>query len=281
MLQQVKYVNHLNQTIMFGSDGIFINTSELLDYSWSYDSNFEKVSNFRKKIAEKATTVTISADTYEECNTRKNRVFEVFERDVLAEKPGRFYIGGYYYLCYIAQSKKPSVIPSKKCIQINVTVVSDSPVWIRETDYEFLRTEGEAAETQSEYLKIYPYDYGAGYYYQNLSNSSGTIVNSNFLTSDFIMRIYGEVTNPLINIGANTYKLNVRIPARCHAEINSEKKTIRLIKANGEAENIIWMADKDSYIFEKIPTGASVVGWNNNFTFKVTIINRRSEPKWM
>ena len=37
---------------------------------------------------------------------------------------------------------------------------------------------------------------------------------------------------------------------------------------------------RDNYIFEAIPTGINAVTWNGTFDFDLTIIEKRSEPKW-
>ena len=63
-------------------------------------------------------------------------------------------------------------------------------------------------------------------------------------------------------------------------EIDSNKRTIKLIKQNGSIENRFWEADKKSYIFEKIPTGENAVQYDGTFGFDLILLDRRSEPGW-
>ena len=41
MLDKTIYINHLNQRINFGSDGIFATGSDARDYEWKYDSDYD------------------------------------------------------------------------------------------------------------------------------------------------------------------------------------------------------------------------------------------------
>ena len=71
MLDTAKYVNHLNQSIDFGSGGIFITDSELRDYKWEYDTDYDEITNFRKGVKEKKMKIIISVATEEEGIAKK------------------------------------------------------------------------------------------------------------------------------------------------------------------------------------------------------------------
>lgn len=77
MLDTAKYVNHLNQSIDFGSGGIFITDSELRDYEWEYDTDYDEITNFRKGIKKKKMKIIISAVTEEEGIAKRNAVFRI------------------------------------------------------------------------------------------------------------------------------------------------------------------------------------------------------------
>ena len=106
MLDTAKYVNHLNQSIDFGSGGIYITDSELRNYEWEYDTDYDEITNFRKGVKEKKMKIIISAATEEEGIAKRNAVFRIFEADILANQAGRLYQDGYYLNCYITASKK-------------------------------------------------------------------------------------------------------------------------------------------------------------------------------
>lgn len=273
MLDKMTYTNHLNQTIEFGSNGVFLNECDVRDYAWEYDSTNQRISNFRKGVVKKKANIVIVADTDAQGVYLKNRIFEILEQDILEEKKGRLQIGDYYYPCYIASSKKSDYLLHKNYVINEVEIISDNSNWFKETLFQ-LKSDQNDDNTD---LKSYPY--GFPYGYTNFV-SSGNIMNGFFTASDFIMRFYGGVTNPAIAIAGHLYQLNVALNDREYAEINSRDKTITLFKKNGNTENIFWMADKSSYIFEKIPVGSSVIVWNGSFDVDITLLYERSEPEW-
>lgn len=274
MLDKAIYINHLSESIRFGQDGVFISDSQLRNYSWNYDTNFDEITNFRKGVVTKTLTIIICADTKEEGIQKRNRIYEVFDRDVLTQNAGSLYIGDYYCKGYFVTSEKSQWFISKRYLVNKVTFVSDSPDWNRYLEYVFKEMDGGSTTVGA---KRYPYKYS--YWYSNL-NSTGTISNLAIQDSDFIMRIYGATTNPLIQIGNNTYQVNVSLSASERLEINSADKTIYVIKQNGKKENVFWSASKVSYIFEKIPSGKVQVAWSGNFSFDLILMDKRSEPPW-
>lgn len=84
MLNVAKYVNHLNQSIDFGSGGVFITSSELRDYEWEYDTDYDEITNFHKGVKEKKMKIIISASSEEEGIEKRNDIFRIFEADILA-----------------------------------------------------------------------------------------------------------------------------------------------------------------------------------------------------
>ena len=275
MLDTAKYVNHLNQSIDFGSGGIFITSSELRDYEWKYDTDYDEITNFRKGVKEKKMKIIISASTEEEGIAKRNDIFQIFESDILAEQSGKLYQDGYYLNCYIVASKKAKWYLTKRYVEIEVTIATDQPDWVQEREFNFLKTEGTAAEMDN--LKKYPYKYG--YYYLNQVSSSA-INNTAITESDFVLRIYGSVSKPLVKIGDNTYQVNVSLNVGERLEIDSRRKTVRLIHTDGYTENVLWSAAKEYYIFEKIVSGTQIIAWDGSFSFDLILIDKRSEPLW-
>lgn len=272
MLNKATYTNHLNQTIEFGSGGIFLNDSEFYDYEWLYDSDYDEITNFRKGVTQKNATIIIAAEENEGIAIR-NRIYEVFERDILAETPGKLEINGYYTSCYFNASKKSDYYYRNGYMVLTVTVISDSPDWITEKEFMFLKNDATQDDKKKEYEYSYPYTYSS--YVQSRS-----VVNPFFVESDFRLRIYGDAVNPSITIGGHTYQMDSVIESGQRIEIDSNKKTIKLIKQDGSIENRFWEANKDSYIFEKIPTGENTVSYDGTFGFDLVLLDRRSEPGW-
>lgn len=82
MLDTAKYVNHLNQSIDFGSGGIYITDSELRNYEWEYDTDYDEITNFRKGVKEKKMKIIISAATEEEGIAKRNVPYRTKLRDI-------------------------------------------------------------------------------------------------------------------------------------------------------------------------------------------------------
>lgn len=121
--------------------------------------------------------------------------------------------------------------------------------------------------------------YVVGYYYLNQVSSSA-INNVSITESDFVLRIYGPVSKPLVKIGDNTYQVNVSLNAGERLEIDSRKRTVSLIHTDGYTENVLWSAAKEYYIFEKIVSGTQIIAWDGSFSFDLILIDKRSEPLW-
>lgn len=107
-----------------------------------------------------------------------------------------------------------------------------------------------------------------------------TLNNAGFIGTNFRLIIYGACTTPTIYISGHRYQVNRIVEANEYLTIDSVEKTITLTKRNGEIVNCFNFRDRDSYIFEKIPSGSNVVSWNGDFGFDIVLIEERSEPKW-
>lgn len=275
MLNKATYTNHLNQTVEFGSDGLFLNDSELYDYEWLYDSDYDEITNFRKGVTKKNVTILI-ATAPEKGLAIRNRLYEVFDQDILSEEPGTLEVNGYKLSCYFNASKKSNYCLTNGYMIIEAGIISDSSNWITEKEFMFLKSEA-AAKAADDKTKNHPYTYQYKYVTYTQSNS---VVNPFFIACDFRLRIYGEVVNPSVSVGEHTYQVNVSVNEGERLEIDSNKRTITLIKGDGTTENHFWDSNKDSYIFEKIPTGESSIGYDGTFGFDLILLGMRGEPEW-
>ena len=220
--------------------------------------------------------IIIFAETEEEGFEKRNEIFEIFEQDILSKSQGKLYKGDYYLNCYVISSVKSKWFLTERYMENTITIISDRSDWVSEKKFEFLKS-SESVKLEMDDLKKYPYKYG--YYYKN-QISSGTILNASVNTSDFVLRMYGPITNPLVMIGEHTYQLNISVNQGEYVEIDSEKKTIYLIHSNGRKESIYWSASKESYIFQPIEKGIQTISWNGSFAFNLILKSKRSEPLW-
>ena len=273
MLERFIYTNSFNETLEFGKDCLFVNENDLRDFAWNVTSKNDKISSFKKGIVSKTIPVVLKCNSEAEGIHMRNKLFEVFEKDILAKKHGKIQIGDYYLRCYITSSKKTQYLNHMNHMVVSLTVQTDLPEWIKETTTVY-GVNTESADVFLDYSYDHPYDFK-----NELVNSK--INNTGFVESNFIITIFGEVQNPTLYIGGHEYTVNVIVNEGEYLTIESINKTIVLTKTNGEQVNCFNSRNKDSYIFEKIPAGISTItSPNQKIYFNITLLEERSEPKW-
>lgn len=275
MKENLKYVNHLNEVFEFAAEEAYVFESDLHDYSWGIIQKNNKISGFARGLTKKQIPILLHCRDESRGFELRNKLFELTEKDVIAEKPGRLMMNGYYLLCYVTAAKKTDYLYRKRFMKIGLEITVEWPFWRKETTTSYMPTSG--GEDPS-YCCDFPFDFPHGY----ASNvSSASVLNRNFMFSEFRLRIYGDCVNPQITIGNHTYKVNCTINTDEYLTIDSSAKTIILTTVNGEEINKFSSRDKNNYIFELIPSGESVLAWNGDFGFDLTLIEERSEPKWI
>lgn len=272
MESKLTYKNHINESVTFGVDGLWFVDTELHNYAWNYISNNGRISNFDRGIAQYSLTVVIACKTAEEGIARANDIVECAEKDILAEKEGQLYWGDYYLKCYLIKSKKKRYIERKGYIEIELTIVSDSPAWTKETSKTFGNSDSEEGKNL-DYAYDFPYDFTS-------PNQVRNLINTGFADVDFKIVVYGEATNPSIYIGNHQYAVNTYVASNEYLTIDSRSKTIYVTRQNGEIVNKFKDRNRDSYIFQKIASGESSITWDGGFSFEITLYEERSEPKW-
>ena len=268
------YENHLGRR--FDEDCVYLNYSDLRDYSWSCDTMNGRISRFYRSITERKLPLVIVGKTDDEATEIKNRLFEIAEADIMAMIPGKIYSGEYYTQGYITASAKSKYLINKRFSKIDLTLTSDDPTWYLDRNYIFVADASEENDIKSG--TDYPYDYKYDYSH---SMRSKTILNDSLGSCPFRLRIYGSAVNPTVTIGGHNYKINGTIGASESLLIDGLTKKITLITALGTKSNWLDRRDRESYIFEPIPAGQSAVSWNGSYGFDLTVIEKRSEPKWI
>ena len=267
MIEKIIYENHQKERIVFGEAGLFVNENALRDFTWNITSKNDKISSFSKKITKKSLPVVILDDV-----ELANRIFEVMEKDVLAEKHGRFYIGDYYLQCYCTGSKHSDYLTKKGMMKLTLDFQTDKPFWVRESEHVY-----PIVDTMDDGFLDYPYDMPYDYCVQH---DTKTINNSNFTDSEFIIRIFGYVQKPTLYIGGHEYTVDVTVDTGEYLTIDSTNKTIILTKYDGTQVNCFNARNKESYIFKKIAAGNNILTTSSSFLFSITLLEERGEPLW-
>lgn len=270
-LIKLQYVNHINERVDIGSGGIYAGSSDLRDYTWSMEQRGNKISRLYRDVATKTLPVIITAPTRDEAYQIRNRLFEVVEKDVLSMQPGKLICGKSYYQCYVTESKKPNYWKSPLNLVVELTLTTDRPVWVTESQYSF------SPQGSNDGYLDFPFDFPFDFKSSAMIN---TLSNPGFVATDFRMDIFGACTNPQITINGHLYAVEAEVETGEYLAIDSAKKTIVKTAQNGEKTNLFNSRNKESYVFEKIQPGVNSVTWDGSFNFSVTILEERSEPKW-
>lgn len=275
MLEKMTYENHLGEKLEFGTFPLFVNYNDLRDFAWEITSKNDKIAAFKKGIVQKALPVIIKCKTEAEGYEVRNRVFEVVEKDVLAQQHGKIIIGDYYLKCYITGSKKTEYLIQKGFMLVEMTVHTDYPSWIKEKTTYF----NKDSEAEYEFL-----DYPHGYMFDYMNvQTNGMVWNDSFVPVNFRMVIHGAIINPSIFINGHRYNVDVELLEDEDLIIDSVEKTIvKMNRMTKETVNCFSKRNRDFYVFQKIPVGNSIfISPNEVISFDLTLLDERSEPKWI
>ena len=276
MLDKFIFENHLGQRFEGLPNGVYLNHKDLRNYSWSYETINNRISRFYMKTSKRRIPLVVNCESDEEAVAVKNRLHELAEADVEAKIPGKIFVGDYYTNGYITASTKSNYLITKRLCYIELTLTSDDPAWYREQTHTFIEGEGSAIGIGggTDYPYDYPYDYA-------LALKGRKIACDSAGSNAFRLLIYGEAVNPSVVIGNHIYSVNGSIGKGETLLIDSLTKTITLTTATGSKVNWFDKRGREEYIFEPIPAGQNTVSWLGTFGFDLTIIEKRSEPRWI
>lgn len=272
--EKALYRNHLGEELDLSAQHIWLEPSDLHDYAWTAQLRNRRICGFTRESLTRRLPVVIACRTEEEGLAARNRLFEVAEKDVLAQKPGRLIVGGYYLSCYITGSKKRDYLFTGRHLRAELTITAPDARWIRET---VLRFRGEQTGTDASAFE-YAFDYAIDY----LSGLTGSrIQNDAFTASPFRMVIYGPCSTPTVYINGHEYKVNCTLAGDEFLTVSSAEKTVLLTRADGKQINCFSLRGRDSYLFEPVPAGSCIVTWQGDLLFDLILLEERSEPKWI
>lgn len=275
MLEQVKYVNHLNEVFDFGKNGVFVNANELHNFEWKVTKRNNRISALDKGIQNRKIPVTIISKDDAEGIRARNRLFEIAEKDNFAMQYGKIYIGDYYMRCFVTKSQKKNYLNTKRYMTTTLTVSTDFPLWVRESTIPFrkLGEGGGGAGAFLDYGFDFPFDFMA-------ETASGSLVSGGVADSNFRMIIYGACIDPVVYINGHAYGVECTVNAGEYLTIDSVTKKIYLTAKDGTTTNLFNKRNRESYIFKLIPPGQNNVTWEGDYGIDIILLEERSEPKW-
>ena len=281
---KIFYKNSSGKVLDFMQWPYKISDSEILGYEWSYtgtentgNKSGGSLSSIRKKIGKTTLTLAVSARTKKAYTQALENLLAVTEEDILAGIPGKLYVGEFYYPCYVYASTKKEWGQMTTYAENKLKLVSPYPFWCREKIKSFLKGNPVTEEVTDEFL-FYPFGYPYRY---SMPRDAGFMDNDHYAACDFRMVVYGPCENPEVRINGHLYKVTVHLAEGDYLEIDSRDNTVYQVKLDGRRINLFNQRDKESGIFEKIPTGRCSVYWaTEGFGFDLTLFQERSEPVW-
>lgn len=275
MLENFVFENHLGQRFSGLENGVYLNYNDLRDYSWSHENINGRISRFYRPVTNRKLPLVVRCSTDAEAIAVKNRLYELAEADIEAKLPGRIYVGEYYTNGFITSSTKSDYLITPQYTKIDLTLVSDDPAWYREQTYPFVMGVEGSIDVGGgiDYPHDYAYDYG-------LALDGRKIVCDSVGGNAFRLLIYGPITDPSVVISGHVYAIKGTINSGETLLIDSLAKTITLTTATGGKINWFDKRAREEYIFEPIPAGQNTVSWLGTFGFDLTVIEKRSEPRW-
>lgn len=308
MFDKAKYINSEGKEILFGEKKVFINENDIRDYKWDYLEDNGKITSLSRGIIRKTMPIIIACETETEGIQIKNELFELFDVDVVKEMMGKIVINEYYLPCYIIESKKSKYLYSNGYMELTATLLTDFGYWCRDYEQTFYAVPKEIEYVDKEYeiedifeasgtVPAFPFDFPFDFWVRKKKNigkkpmfefpfdfkqsfNMKKFVNSHYADCEFKLYIFGACLNPAIFINSHLYEVKTSLSDGDYLVIDSRKRTITKIGNNGNTTNCFNYRNKGSNIFQKIPRGNVSIRWSATFTFKLVILQERSEPPW-
>ena len=277
------YENNRGQRINLTQLPYWVNVEPIFDYEWDYTKREKRrstiVAGFTKNISSRSLILHIMSHSKTVRDTAIDEFNSVIESDIYDGKAGKIWCGDWYTYGYIVASDNKKWQYDAPVIEKTITLVREQDSWFRQIVKKSY--EGDAyTPTPESWTKNYEPSYDYSYDYMTDFDTSVQLNNPDSLPSNFILLIQGYANQPEIHIGDNVIQFNVEIPEGAVLEVNAITKKTIMHMPDGTDMNVFGARNADYYIFDRIPSGKSVVTWNGAFTWEITLIEERSEPRW-
>ena len=275
-MMKVRYENSLGAALNLNDGTYFVNENDLRSFAWDYSVTGRpsgmggRVRRFSRQYAEKRLRIAIRGADF---ISRMNALQALTEPDILTTKPGRLWLDDQYLICYLSVTSELTIFSKRSGFaEKELTVIAVEPFWHTELMQPFSPTTGSVTGGKKHNLR-YPYRFGTGY-------SNQTLYNAHYAATPMKIAIYGPVTDPEITIGGHLYAVTAVLLEGERLEVDQITRTITKIDASGGKYDMFNTRNKAQDIFQYAPAGPSSVLFTG-IKFDITLIQQRSEPKWI
>lgn len=281
--QTIRYVNNSNESYILQGDGRgFVDISQLYGYDWQYDTVASVtgaggvVSSFRHEPRRLGLEVRLRGFSRSDFLAKMNELHAIAEADVIANTPGRLYVGDQYTECFLATSGAISGMAKVGNFTTEeIGVLITRPYWCMEKTYQYNPVEAETVDAYGKkYNGRYPYRYGTGL-------AVSRINNTHYTECPAVITIYGATSNPTVTIAGNIYNVEVTLLSTERLVIDQIKKEIHRVASNGTKTSVFNNRNKNYDIFKPVPAGDQVLMYSGDFLMTITLVEQRSQLKWV
>lgn len=280
MKYDIYYLNGAGKKLDFTRIPYLMETGDLLDFDWQYNSTTNhnsfggKISGFTKAIASKTINMSIFAWSEVAYKQAMNELVDAIEYDLIRVSPGKLYVNGNYLRCYITAGKFEGWESPVDFINLELTITTEYPMWITEREWNF--TPGSASvKNGKRYPGRYPYRYASG-------AASGIINQPSNSPAHFRLIMHGPVADPQCRIDGKTYGVvDTILGEDDYVVIDSDQNTVTLYSADGTSQNIYNKRTRGgNSVFQRLPSGVLDVHWAGGFLLSIVVFEERSVPRW-
>lgn len=270
---EMTYTNARGEVFVFGDETrVYLDESDLFGYEYSFSSQGSTIRATRN-MEKKDIKLLFLNDTDP---TQINRFLDVVDHDVQVLKPGTLELDGYTRRCLFIADDPEDYMWKPGLMRRDMKLVMIDSYWTCITSYTFPPGEDDVTGGNN-----YPFDYPHNY---SAPAPAQSVINANTSPSDFVLRIYGPISDPSVTIGGNTYKVACDVESGGYLTINSQDKTVinrSSIGVETKAFHAGSIGTKGSgfYLFEKIVPGPNLVNKPRGNLVALDLIEARSEPR--
>lgn len=278
------YENNRGKKINLSKRPYFLNIEPMFDYSWDYTKRERRrgdiIAGFTKTVSTKDLVLHIGDKTESIRNNAIDEFNSVIESDIYDGVAGKIWVGDWFTYGYIVAANNEKWQYGTPIVKKTITLAREQDSWYRKIVKKSYEENVIHVDVES-WCKNYESCYDYKYDYMTDFDTSVQLVNPDALPSNFILTIQGPAERPEIHIGDKVVQFNLDVPDGASLQINSMTKTAILTFIDGRKFNAFGSRNPDYYLFERIPSGINAVTWNGSFVWEITLIEERSEPRWL
>lgn len=270
----ITYTNSKNQVIKLGQDsGVWLDENDLFSYEWEYVTAQRRLVAVSRDVSEMPVKLLFLNGESDETIAH---FLEVMDYDMRMKSPGTLSVNGFERRGVFFQASTEDYMYKRGLMYLDMRFLALDQDWSRRTTFTFDVSVG-SVDTQLFYPHDYPHDYGG-------SPAPSSFENPSAFPSEFLLRIYGPVSNPYVIINGNLYAVNCTVVSGGFLVIDStDRSAIYNYNAQGVAQNVFDLATAGSqgsgeYIYELIQPGTNQVSKSNNFKIDIEVLDSRSIP---